>query len=448
MSDAARASARHEPQPTKFTEDPVSRFFSVLTFRAFRTLGRVRRFVSHLFAAALVAAAAYASGAPADHARSYRQFWVTETISGRTVGPVVAKPGNRFAAAGGNWIVLESAAGQINFADAETLAAQGPYDLIEQRVFDLGSVACVFSRVEPFRGSNPTADIAIVTQARRVPAETGGALPERWELSPVPSTNPGAHKEAAPTWHAVRFFPKTDATLFLDAIHRVQHDWKLGGMGGKKKEPLSSTRIGAAGQWNGFSGEFGWASGAKSSGSIVEDSLSVSSLKIRSGSGLFAAAGWDYLLQVADGWSASLGVRALWERFSADVSATTLRAKVPPATDSGSDAAPQDPNALSPSDWSSNIDIDEFVFRACAGVRYDDWYWGVGMTFAVDCWSDTSSGANVPVGDNSYKIESERSQPAALSFSGWYTPDDIWVLKGGVSVGAETTLRIGVGWLF
>lgn len=425
-------------------------------FRLFRFLRffRIRRLVAPLTVAFLAAAAAPRAIA-ASGASQFRQFWVTETISGRTVGPVVSKPGNRFAAAGGTWIVLESAPGQINFADAETLAAQGPYDFVEHRIFDLGPVACVFSRIERFAGGDPSVDRAIVTQARRVPSAPGDELPERWELGPVPSTNPAAHREARPTWRAKRFFPKSDVSAFIEPVHRVQHDWKLGGLSGKKKEPLSSTRFGLSGQWNGFSGEFGWASGAKSAGSIVEDSLSVSHLKIRSGSGFFAAGGWDYGLQIADGWSASLGVRALWEKVSADVSATTLRTKPAAASAASADeadgaaaTAPATGSSLSFTDWSGDVDLDEFVLRACAGVRYDDWYWGVGLLFAVDCWTDTSSGTEVPVGDSTFEIESDRSQPASLSLAGWYTPDDRWVLKGAASVGAETSVRLAAGWLF
>ncbi|MBR1837390.1 MAG: hypothetical protein IJ783_08900 [Kiritimatiellae bacterium] len=399
-----------------------------------------RRFAAFFAALALSAASAAAAG--------YRSFWITEAISGRTVGPVVNRPGNRFVSGGRTWIVLESMNGQINFADSETLAPQGPYDLVEQRVFDLGPLAYVFTRVEDFDGTDPAADRSTVTQARRAApsASAGETLPERWELAPVPSTNPAAHKDSWLSWKADRFYPKTAAWGKVDLLHRVQYDWKIGGLGGNAKEPLKTTRFGVAGQWRGFSGEAGISSSAKTGGTLVKDAVSVSALKLHGGSGWYVRGGWDYALAVADGWSASVGGRVSWESVSCDVSARTMH---------GAIAAEPEEEGAEPAfagygfrNWSGDADLDEWSAAAVAGIRYDDWYWGLALSFAVDCFSDASVDASIPVGSASYKLDADRSQPVSIAFSGWYTPDDRWLLAGTVGFGSETTASVGVGLLF
>ena len=409
------------------------------------TMGRLRAAAT----LALCCAALSAFGRP------FSEFWITEAISGRTVGPIVDKPGNQFAACGRTWVVLQSETGQINFADAETLDPQGPYDFVEHRVFDLGALACVFSRIRAFAGGDPSADRAIVTQAVRAPAPRGATMPQRWVLAPVPSTNPGAHKDEFKSWAAKRFHPKTSAYAFLEPVHITQYDWKLGGMGGRRKEPLRATRFGAAVEWHGFDMEAGLSSSAKTSGTLVDDGLSVSALKLRGGNGWFVAGGWTWALQVADGWSASLGVRAAYESLSADASATTLRPTSSSASAAGGNegSGAESPDVVtSPgygfAAWKGEADMTEFLVRGVAGVRYDDWYWGAGLSFSVDCFTDASTDADIPVVTKTYRLEADRSQPVELGLSGWYTPDDLFVLRGAVTVGSEVSVRLGIGLLF
>ena len=54
----------------------------------------------------------------------------------------------------------------------------------------------------------------------------------------------------------------------------------------------------------------------------------------------------------------------------------------------------------------------------------------------------------IPVLDGSHELEAERTTPVSLLFQGWYSPDDHWVIQGGLSLGSETMLRIGGGWFF
>ena len=236
---------------------------------------------------------------------AYKAFWVTEAISGITVGPVVNKPGNRFVAGGSSWVVLDSRPGEINFADARTLAVQGPYALAEQRMFELGELAYVFTRVEDYKGDRPGDDASRVSQARRAPAqkaeEPGSRdLPERWVLGPVPSTNPAAHKDAVEPWSIPTLSLRPAVVGFVDLVQKVQYDWKLGGLSGSRKQSLQVVRAGVSGEWNGFHADLGISTGGKTSGTLVKDGLAVSRLRIRGGDGLFAEAGYDYSFLLDD----------------------------------------------------------------------------------------------------------------------------------------------------
>ena len=95
-------------------------------------------------------------------AASYRCFWLTETITGQTIGPIVNKPGHRFTVDRRQWIVMEAAPGEISFADAKTLGLEGPYDLIEQRIIGLGKKAYVFTRIQDFEGTDPDKSVAVL----------------------------------------------------------------------------------------------------------------------------------------------------------------------------------------------------------------------------------------------------------------------------------------------
>ena len=92
----------------------------------------------------------------------------------------------------------------------------------------------------------------------------------------------------------------------------------------------------------------------------------------------------------------------------------------------------------------SNLRID----AAAIGIRYDQWYWGVGAKFLLDCVGDVSTGVRVPAFDGFHDLEAERTQPVSMLFEGWYSPDDRWVILGGLSIGSETMLRVGGGWFF
>ncbi len=402
-------------------------------------------------------------------AAEYKSFWLTEAVSGRTLGPIVNKPGNRFSLDGREWIVMQSKPGEIHFADAATLSPEGPYDLVEQRMVDLGPASYVFTRIEDFAGNDPEADRSVVTQASRAPAEKGRHpwsqdLPERWILGPIPTTNPGAYKEKVEPWSLETLELSPEVVVFAEPFRRVGYDWELDGRSGKK-EALKTVRAGVAGEWHGVSAEAGLSTGGKTSGTLLDDSLALSGLRLDGGKGFFLGAAYDWRFRIDGGWSASVGGYAAYERLSLDVSSRSalVEAGAAPAgtgaatgtddadgtgDDAGTAEAENAAAAYAFRPWSSDFTLSETRLGAAVSIRYDEWYWGLGATFRIDCVDSISCDASVPVIDEMQDLDADRSQPVTLLFTGWYSPADSWVVEGQVAVGAETSVRIGVGLFF
>ena len=389
-------------------------------------------------------------------AAQYRQFWLTEAVSGRTVGPITGRPGNRFECGGESWVILKTEnEGEIDFADMRTLTAQGPYDLVEQRMIDLGPKSYVFVKVSDFDGDDPAADRSVVSQAVRerasAPSSSGrhdwsGEIPERWVLGPVPSTNPGAHKLYAEPWSLQKLVFPPSVAVFAEPFRSVQYDWSLGGLEGGRKKALESRRAGVRGEWNGFCAEAGLAFGAKTSGSVVSDGVSLSSLSFGGGDGFFAGGGYDWRFRIDGGWSASVGAHAFWERVRGDVSARTT--SLQQTSQIGADGVTNSVSTYRYGEWSGGATLSEVRIDAACSIRYDEWYWGLGAAFLIDCVSDTSLSADVPVLGRTYSLEADRSQPVALRFGGWYSPGDNLLLEASATIGAEKTLRLSAGWYF
>ncbi|MBQ9727747.1 MAG: hypothetical protein IJV65_09615 [Kiritimatiellae bacterium] len=404
---------------------------------------------------ALLFALAAASASAAD----YKSMWITDVLSGRTIGPVVNKPGNRFPAGGRQWVVLRAGRGETDFADAATMKSEGPFALVEQRMFTLGDAAYVFTRVADFEGDDPGADAAVVSQAERAPAEKGrhpwsADLPERWVLAPLPSTNPGAHKEPGRTWHLERLQVAPSATAWFEPVVESRYDWELGGMAGNKGVDFERRRVGASGYWNGFSAEAALVASGKSSGSLVPDGTSLSSLSLSGGSGWRLAAGYEYAAVIDGGWSATAAAYGVYESVSVDAKAVTTKEKdilvesVSTAEDGTETVVETTEKGYGFSSWGADATLEDARLGVALGLQYDDWYWGADATVLVDCWSDTSIDVSVPVLSATHKLEAERTRPVAIRLGAWYCPADRWLLEASVSFGSETALRLGAGLFF
>ena len=395
---------------------------------------------------------ALAAAAPA---ADYKSMWITDVLTGRTVGPVVDKPGNRFSAGGRQWVVLRAGRGETDFADPATMKSEGPFDLVEQRMFALGGEGYVFTRIVDYEGNDPGAVQAVVTQAERAPAEKGRHpwsrdLPERWVLAPLPSTNPGDHKEPGRSWHLEKLQVAPSATVWFEPLVRTGYDWKLGGMSGGRDADFELRRIGASGYWNGFSAEAAFVASGKGSGSLVPDGTSLSSLRIDGGSGWHLAAGYEYAATIDGGWSATAAVYGAWDSVSVDAKATTTKEKeIVVETGTGEDGTePTTEKGYGFESWSEDAKLRDARVGVALGLQYDDWYWGADAAVLVDCWSDTSLDVSVPVLSEKHKLEADRSRPVAIRLGAWYCPADRWLLEGSVSFGSETALRIGAGLFF
>lgn len=402
---------------------------------------------------ALLAAFALAASAA-----GYKSMWITDVASGRTVGPVVNKPGNRFSAGGREWIVLQSKSGEVNFADAASLAPQGPYGLVEQRMFELGSDAYVFTRVLDYEGNTPGANEAVVSQAERAPAEKGrhpwsADLPERWILAPLPSTNPGDHKAPGKSWHLETLQVAPTATVWAEPVHEDPYDWTLGGFSGTDAS-VETRRLGLSGSWKGLFAEAAFVAGGKSSGSLVPDGTSLSSLKLDDVDGWHLAAGYRYAFVIDGPWSASASVFGSWDSLSAGLSATTtaetdISVETVEVNDKGETVTTETvKKGIGFSEWKDDATLEELRAGVSVGLQYDEWYWGASLRVLADCWNDTSLDVKIPVAGETYRLEADRARPVGVQASAWYCPAGNWILEGSLVLGSETTLRLGAGFFF
>ena len=391
-------------------------------------------------------------------AAAYKSFWLTESVSGLTVGPIVSRPGNVFTVGGAQWRIHRCDGREIVFESVGGNRTEGPYDLVEQRLLDLGPAAYVFTRITDFVGSDPTVDRSVVSQARRAAAPggraaAGGDRPQRWVLGPVPSTNPGAHKDAVKPWSLHPFSMAPTVSAFLDLYRSVEYDWSVSSVAKSHDSAIRLIRLGAEGEWNGLRAEAGLSFNGSASDALVADSLELSRLRLNDADGWFARIGYDYGFVIDEGWSVSVGVEGSYESLSGRLSAHTTQ----PAE--SADDGPAESTETSGEDgerirsygfhsWHGDLSLDEFRLTAGVGLRYDQWYWGLGAKFLLDCLTDVSTGVRIPVLDDSHELKAERTMPVSLLFQGWYSPDDHWVIQGGLSVGSDTMLRIGAGWFF
>ena len=200
-------------------------------------------------------------------------------------------------------------------------------------MFELGDTTYVFTRIVDYEGSTPDADESVVSQAERADGEPdeGPARgkrpwsqdkPERWTLAPLPSTNPGAHKEPGKSWSLETFEVAPSVMLWAEPLRRSDYKWELGGRTGNGAD-LETMRFGASGFWAGFFAEAAFVTGGKSSGSLVTDGTSLSALKLKDGDGWHVAAGYKYAFVIDGPWSANLSVFCAYDSISATLSAST-----------------------------------------------------------------------------------------------------------------------------
>ena len=145
-------------------------------------------------------------------------------------------------------------------------------------------------------------------------------------------------------------------------------------------------------------------------------------------------------------WSAEASAFGTYDTLSVDLSAVSADPGTKPAVEVEDGGEAED--AAGFRDWKTGVTMDGFRLGVGFGLSYDDWYWGANARLLVDCWTDTSLDAKVPVLGSDYKLEADRANPVGGQFGVWYCPADNWLLEASLSFGIDTALRLGAGWFF
>ncbi|MGI5868745.1 MAG: hypothetical protein ACOX9C_04790 [Kiritimatiellia bacterium] len=396
---------------------------------------------------------ALALQAQAQATKGYTMFWLTETITGTTAGPFVNKPGNRVRASGREWTILAAQPGKILFTDTAAQDLYGPYDLVLQRIIDLGDVAFSFSRIEPFRGDDPSADIASRTSpAPRIRRPTI-VRPERWEPDELPGTNPAEHAKRPSAFSLEKLIRPPTAVLWYEPFREIKYDWSVGDYSGSRGAKTETTRYGISGAWRNFFFEGGMVSDAETAGSLVPNGAFLSDLCLSSGSGYMLRGGYCHSFVIDGGWNGNLGGCLSCEKTEYDMRASTfIRRDTGEATAdaeaSDTEAAGETGIQYTHEHFEESVEMEEFALTFLGGIDYTSQYWGVGLYFTLDLYTDTSFSGSVAVRDETFDLSADRTHPIAVMIAGWYSPFADYRVGASASTGAETLIRLGFGKFF
>lgn len=393
-------------------------------------------------------------------AENYKMFWLTETVTGNTTGPILARPGIRFSAVGGDWIILVSKPGEILFSNAATSKHYGPYGFERQRIIALGNKAVVFSKIEHFTGDDPSTvkPVQSTMPVRRIEETTPNVeVPQGWEQKKILSTNPADHRERPQSFSMqTRTYPAA-AQLWMEPLHNSKYNWSVGDYAGNSGEDIESSRMGVAGTWQNWFAEGALITDAKTSGTIVPDNTYLSDLGLDGGSGFSASGGYLYSFVIDGKWNANFGGCAKYESISFDMNATvfTRHGEVIPAdqvtTDTLVDSQAADGTTITEysfDHYTESLEMQEMSLTFLGGIDYTSMYWGVGANFLLDLYSDTRFSGSIQVLDEAYELSADKTHPIGVEASGWYSPFSDYIVSAKITVGTETTFRIGVGKIF
>ena len=401
-----------------------------------------------LMAIALLSLALHAQAAD-----SYAMFWLTETITGTTAGPFVNKPGNRVRASGREWTILAAQPGKILFSDPVAQKYYGPYDLVLQRIVELGDAAFSFSRIEPFRGDDPSADIASRTSPAPRVREPTIERPRRWEPDRLPGTNPAEHVKKASAFSLDALVRPAAAAAWFEPFREVKYDWSVGdytGSGGAKTE---TTRYGVSGTWRNFFVEGGLVSGGETTSTLVPDGTLLSDLGLSNGSGYALRGGYLYSFVIDGNWNGNLGGILSYEKTEYDMHATAYTSQGVVVAPAASEAAgTQEEGATTTAytfeHFEEPVEMDELALTFAGGIDYTSWAWGIGLYFTLDLYTDTGFSGSVAVRDETFDLSADRTHPIGVALAGWCGLFDDYIVSASASTGAETSIRLGFGKFF
>ncbi len=198
----------------------------------------------------------------------------------------------------------------------------------------------------------------------------------------------------------------------------------------------------------------------------------ISRLKLNEGSGLYAAAGYLHRIPLDRHWSAFAGGQFEFRSESYDLTATVFdgtetilveaatgdpgeSAAVPGADPDGEDAGAQ-PSPAAPEmieeevrlerNVAKSVDLQDLALSLRGGITYEADAWGVRLEILLCVWDDTAVDGSVEVLAEDLKLDGSRSHPLTVSAAAWcYVLEGVWT-EAKCTFGAETALRLGVGY--
>lgn len=379
-------------------------------------------------------------------------FWLSETISGTLSGPFISQPGSRISLGGSEWIILAARPGQILFSDAQSQKTYGPYDLVLQRIIDLGDKAYSFAKIQPL-SSAQTATAPATPSPSASSANTTSTLerPKRWTPNPLPSTNPADHVQKPRAFSLEAVTRPSSVFVWLEPSREVQYDWDIGPYTGNEGTSIEMKRLGLGANWKNFFGEIGFISDAQSASTLVPNGTLLSDLSLSDGSGLSLKGGYRYAFVIDGKWHGHLGASFAYEKKDFDLHATLFTRHGAPTPEPGVEVNPDDPKTTASYTFESfqeSTSMDELAFAVAGGIDYTTWYWGVQLILAINLYSDSDFSGSITVQNQTYNLSADPTHPIIAEVSGWYAPMDEFFLLGGLSIGTETTFRVGIGSFF
>lgn len=373
------------------------------------------------------------------------RFWLEDTITRKTYGPVLNQAGYQFQIETERFVVLNAQKGQVLFSTWPATQYLGPFDLQPERIIDLGTKAYAIVQLDTVDAPKIPHDVLPAPKLPPTPPTQEQALVQIPVEPPAP-----ALPEAYPA-----------LTLWFEPFHRTKYDWTLGEHEGKRASDLEYARIGLSLNWGGFGASAGLSFEGEHAKSVMPATNTViTGLKLEDGSGFYAAVGYMHRIPLDRSWNAFLGGLFEYRDESYDLTATvydgveTIIVEIPqegdlPSLENGDDE--ESPSVIEEEiilyrDLAKSVDLREMALSLRGGISYESDAWGTSMELLLCVWDDTKMDGIVDVMGEELKLKGSRSHPVSVSAAAWcYIFEGIWT-EARVTLGAETAVRAGVGY--
>lgn len=377
------------------------------------------------------------------------RFWLENTITRQTYGPILNQPGYRFQIETDGFVVLAAQEGQVLFSTYPETQYLGPFDLQPERIVDLGAKAYAIVRLDSVEVPTIPPDVLPPARIPPPPKQSGAAAtkPETIPVEPWAPAAPGAYPSVS---------------LWIEPYRSTKYDWHLGQHEGKRASDLDQARAGGTFTWGGLEGSLGFTLEGEHADSVMPATSNVvTSLKLKSGSGFYAAAGYQYNIPLDKNWYAYVGGLFEYRNESYDLTARVydgLKDEVvetigpEPAGDGSEDNGESDNPAETVvripqyRNVSKSVDLRDMALSVKSGVVFEDDAWGARIELLICAWDDTTVDGGVEILGEPLDLKGSRSHPISVSAAAWcYVLEGVWT-EAKASFGGETALRFSVGY--